>query len=239
MRLSAPLAMRVPVVMVFAAVLAVTGCAKSGGDQTGTPTTPATGQNGTGSTGGSPAASSPPASNYHVVYGFAVPSSKVTIPHTVHAPITPPPGIPLPYLVGIYTGDHSNETPGYARISFYFRGGFPEYNFQYVHAVLAEGSGQPISLEGNAFLDIQFVHAQAHDNGGATTIKDKAPQHIGYQNLVSYAPAGDFEGYVTYGLGIKVASGSDQTLPIRVGELSKSDGSGGTLYVVAFDVKNG
>lgn len=121
-------------------------------------------------------------------------------------PITPPPGIPLPYLVDIRTGDHAD----FAWITFAFRGAFPEYNFAYGPDVRAEGSGIPIELPGNAFLRIQFVHAQAHDNTGASTIRFALKQAVGIGNFVGYAPAGDFEGYVTYGLGIRVAPNSDQ-----------------------------
>jgi hypothetical protein len=240
MTLSAPRVMRVPVVLVFAAVLTVTGCAKATPDGGTGPGVNTSTPSGTGAAGSAPASSAPPAaSNYTVTYGWAVPSNLVTVPHRVAAPITPPPGIPLPYLVGIYTGNHANENPGYGRISFYFRGGFPEYRFQYVKQVLAEGSGMPVPLTGNAFLGITFVHAQAHDNAGKSTVKDVANPQVGFTNLVSYRPAGDFEGYVSFGLGIRVAANSDQVLPIRVGELSKSDGAGGTLFVVAFDVHSG
>ena len=50
---------------------------------------------------------------------------------------------------------------------------------------------------------------------------------MGYPTLKGYAFGGDFEGYVTFGLGLQTAAGSDQTLPIRVGELVRPDGSYG------------
>ena len=176
---------------------------------------------------------------YRVTYGWAVPSNRVTVPHTVNPPISTPIGVPLPYLAEIRTGDHAGEKPGYGRISYYFRGAFPEYNLQYVGQVLSEAKGDPVPLEGNAKLRIQFVHAQAHDDGGNSTITYAANQHIGFKNLVSYAPAGDYEGYLSYGLGIQVAPNSDQVLPIRVGELKKPDGHGDFFYVIAVDVQLG
>ena len=172
---------------------------------------------------------------YRETYAWAVPSRPVTIRHTVNAPIAPPPALPLPALVAVYTGDH----PEYQRISFYFRGAFPEYTFQYVQSITADGSGEAIPLEGNGFVQIVFVGAQAHDDAGHSTIKATPKNPIGDRNLRSYADAGDFEGHVSYGLGIQTAPDSDQVLPIRAGELRKADGAGGFYYVVHFDVMAG
>src|SRR5262249_33149000 len=157
--------------------------------------------------------------------------------HQVTPPIAPPPAPPLPYLVGIYVGNHPEGQPAYQRISFYFRGAFPSYTFGYVASLTSDGSGAPVPLPGNAVLSVKFTSAQAHDNNGASTITASPPANIGYQNLKGYAAAGDFEGHVSYGLGIKTAANSDQALNIRAGELKKPDGSGGFFYVVHFDVQ--
>ncbi|MBD0292308.1 MAG: hypothetical protein ICV70_01870 [Jiangellaceae bacterium] len=160
-----------------------------------------------------------------------MPSERVTITHDVTAPA-------LPTLVAIYAGEHNDDEPPYQRMSFYFRGGFPSYNLQYVRSVDEEGTGQPIALEGNGFLRIGFVDATAHDDSGSTI--GRAPdESLGFQNIRSYGFAGDFEGHVTYGLGLQVAPDSDQVLPVRAGELEKPDGAGGTFYVVYVDVQSG
>jgi hypothetical protein len=188
-----------------------------------------------------PPTSEPPTADleYRVTYDWAVPSNQVTIPNAVHAPIAPAPALPLPYLVAVYVGDHPEANPKYQRTSFYFRGAFPEYNLQYVPSLTAEGSGATIPLEGNAVLQVGFVSAQAHDNTGASTVKATPKNPIGFQNLKSYGFAGDYEGYVTYGLGIQAAPESDQVLQIRASELKKPDGAGGFYYVVHVDVQNG
>ncbi|TMM43865.1 MAG: hypothetical protein E6F99_00405 [Actinobacteria bacterium] len=180
-----------------------------------------------------------PGLEYRVSYDWGVPSNRVTVTHPLTPPIAWPPEPPLPYLVAIYVGDHPEGNPKYGRISFYFRGAFPSYNFQYVRQVLSEGRGAPISLEGNSFLRIQFVDAQTRDLAGHSTIKVSPHSHIGFPSLKSYGFGGDFEGYVTYGLGTQVAPDSDQVLAIRTGELRKPDGSGGFYYVVHVDVQNG
>jgi hypothetical protein len=176
---------------------------------------------------------------YHVSYGFAVPSPAVTINHPITPPIAAPPAPPLPYLVGVYVGNHPEGSPPYQRISFYFRGTFPSYRFGYVPNIVNDGSGTPVNLQGNAFLSIVFIDAQAHNNAGASTVAATPPNPIGFPNLKNYAPAGDFEGHVSYGLGIQVAPASDQVLKIRAGELKRPDGAGGFFYVVHFDVQTG
>ncbi len=221
----------------LAAGVLLVGCA---------PATPGTGgPTGTATVGSGPTSATPvppatepaPDAEYTVTYPFGVPSARVSISHPVHPPIGGPDDPPLPYLVGIYVGNHPEGQPPYQRISFYFRGAFPSYNFGYVDSVLTEAQGTPISLQGNSFLRVGFTDAQAHDNAGQSTIKAQPANPIGFQNLKSYGAAGDFEGHVSYGLGIQVASGSDQVLKIRAGELKKPDGSGGFFYVVHFDVQ--
>jgi hypothetical protein len=174
-----------------------------------------------------------------VTYDWAVPSRKVTVAHDVHPPIAPAPALPLPALVAIDVTDQPGADPAFQRISFSFSGAFPEYNLQYVRALLAEGSGAPIALEGNGVLRIGFVHAQAHDDAGASTVGVAPANPIGFQNLVSYGFAGDVEGHVTYGLGIQVAPNSDQVLRVRASEQVQSGGAGGTLYVVHVDIEHG
>jgi len=241
--------MRLRMVPAFAVVLlAAAGCApgKTGGPPAAVP--PATTTSGVASPGESspgtvvPPPASEPAGDgveYRVSYPFGVPSTPVTVSHSFTPPIAPPPAPPLPYLVGVYVGNHPEGSPPYQRISFYFRGAFPSYRFSYVSGVFQDGTGNPVPLVGNSFLSIVFTTAQAHDNDGASTIVKTPPNPIGFTNLKSYGFAGDFEGYVSYGLGIQVAPGSDQVLKIRAGELKRPDGAGSFFYVVHFDVQTG
>lgn len=236
---------RVPLLLVAVAALTAVGCARQAvsagpGSATRAPaaTTSSTGSvkpTQPASTASKPAASG---ADYRVRYGWDVPSTTVTVNHPFTPPIAAPPAPPLPYLVAIYVGNHSETTPKYERISFYFRGGFPSYTLQYVRQVLDEAKGEAISLEGNSYLGIHFVQAQTHDAAATSTIKDSPDSHIGFQNLKSYGFGGDFEGHVTYGLGIQVAPNSDQLLAIRAGELTKPDGSGDFYYIVHVDVRS-
>jgi hypothetical protein len=171
------------------------------------------------------------ATDHRVTYDWAAPSGLVTIEHQA--------GLPTPYLVAIYAGDHSDDELPYQRLAFYFREGLPEYNLQYVQSVVGEGTGEPISLAGNAFLRVGFVNAQAHDDAGESTASITPDDSIGFRNLKSYGFAGDFEGHLTYGLGLQVAPNSDQVLLVRAGELTKPDGAGGMFYVVYVDIQTG
>jgi hypothetical protein len=187
-----------------------------------------------------PPASEPttPSAEYRVSYDWGVSANRVTVNHPFTPPIASAPAPPLPHLVAISVGDHPEGSPTYGRISFYFRVAFPSYHFQYVRQVLDEGKSEPISLEGNSYLGIHFVETQAHDAAGNSTIKVSPDSHTGFRSLKSYGFGGDFEGHLTYGLGIQVAPNSDQVLAIRAGELKKPDGSGDFYYVVHVDVRD-
>ena len=237
----------VALLVVTTALVGVAGCTAPAGTG-GQAAAPPGASIGTPSAGGPSAGplAPPPTSEpqgdgieYRVSYPFAVPSSPVTVSQPFTPPIAAPPAPALPYLVGVYVGDHPEGNPPYQRISFYFRGAFPSYRFSYVPKVVQDGSGNTVSLLGNSFLSIVFNPAQAHDNDGAPTIVKTPANPIGFTNLKSYAFAGDYEGYVSYGLGIQVAPGSDQVLNIRAGELKRPDGAGGYFYVVHFDVQTG
>jgi len=211
-----------PVLVLGAAVVA--GCAPTTTPPSASSTSPpASGQ----STGGpAPTTSPPEAGDYRVTYDWAVPSGTVEIKK-------PSGGTDQPTLTAIYVGNHPEGAPAYQRISFYFRGSFPGYRFGYVPSVVSDAKGDVVPLPGNSFLRIVFVAARAHTDAGSSSITAAPPTTIGFQNLKGYAPAGDFEGYVTYGLGLQVAPNSDQVLRIRVGELHKPDGT----FVVHFDIQ--
>jgi hypothetical protein len=241
-----PLPALAAVLFALPALTGIAGCSAPAGTGGPPPAAPP-GTSASGPSSPSPGAVAPPPTSeppgdgieYRVSYPFAVPSSPVTISQPFTPPIAAPPAPALPYLVGVYVGNHPEGSPPYQRISFYFRGAFPSYRFSYVPKVVQDGSGIPVSLLGNSFLSIVFNPAQAHDDAGASTIVETPTNPIGFTNLKSYAFAGDYEGYVSYGLGIQVAPGSDQVLKSRAGELKRPDGAGGFFYVVHFDVQTG
>ncbi|MFR9780492.1 hypothetical protein ACL02O_31135 [Micromonospora sp. MS34] len=176
-----------------------------------------------------PTAAPPATADWRVTYGWAVPSSPARVTHPIRVPVTPAPGEPLPVLMRIEVGDHPSE--GFSRITFAFRGPTPSYQVGYVPRVESGGSGDPVRLPGNAFLTVRFDPAQVHDGAGRSTVS-APPRTIGYPTLRGWAPAGDFEGYVSFGLGVRTPG---TPLPVRLGESTRPDGT----HVVSIDVRRG
>ena len=155
-----------------------------------------------------------------------------TVTHTYPVP-------PLPELATIGAANHPNE-PGerpYNRMSFTFTAAFPGYRFLFVDQLIADGSGAPIPLAGNGVLRIVFTEAAAHALDGKPTIVSKPPANLGLSRMVAYAPAGDFEGYLTYGIGISWPNPhSNPQIQIRVYEVHYVNAHGVHRYTVAFDI---
>jgi hypothetical protein len=172
----------------------------------------------------------PPTADWRVTYGWEVPSAPARITHRFPVPVTPPPGPPLPTLIEVRVGDHPAE--GYSRITFAFRGPTPSYEVAYVRQVEADGSGAPVDLPGNAFLAVRFTQAQAHDGDRHSTVTASPVPAIGYPTLRGWAPAGDFEGHLSFGLGVRTIGAA---VPVRLGESTRPDGT----HVVSVDLRRG
>ena len=215
-------------------LLVLVACSTDNPTTTG-PTT--SGTDGTGSLGTVTELPAPPTAEpsdggveSRTTYPFGVPSSAVTINHPAPAPN-------LPRLVAVYVGDHPEGDPAFQRVSFYFRGGFPTYRFQFVPTIVQDATGDPIPLDAAYALSVVFVGAQAHDDDGDSTVAESPSRPIGFSALRDLAAAGDFEGQVSYGIGVIEAG--DSPAAIRVGELERPDNAGGSFFVVYFDVRAG
>lgn len=152
-----------------------------------------------------------------------------------HASAVPP----LPTLVAIGAGDHRGA-PGerpYNRISFTFTGGFPSYQFGFTNALASDPSGRPVPLADGGALKVTFRQAQAHDAGGRTSVVSQPPSWLGMSRMLSWAQAGDFEGVLTYSIGIAMpVAHSNPQFMVRAIEVAKVTGHGQHLYLVAIDV---
>ncbi len=170
-----------------------------------------------------------------VAYAWRWPGGSVeaTVGHATTVP-------PVPQLVTIGAADHPKEPSDrpYNRVSFSFTSGYPSYRFMYVAKLVADGSGQSIPLDGLGVLRIVFSPAQAHTTDGtASSILSQPPAHLGLSRMVAYAQAGDFEGYLIYGIGITYPNPqSNPQIQVRVYEVTYINGLGDHRYVVAFDV---
>ncbi|HET9559927.1 MAG TPA: hypothetical protein VFS70_22525 [Actinomycetota bacterium] len=114
---------------------------------------------------------------------------------------------PAPELVSVAT----SERDGYDRVVFTFRGAAPGYQVRYVSRV-TDQAGRKLDVDGQAFLAVVFEPARAHDRAGQASFAtaDLGP---GAPALRQVRFAGDFEGQVSFGIGVADRGG------FRVSEL--------------------
>jgi hypothetical protein len=146
---------------------------------------------------------------------------------------------PLPRLIAIGAGSHPAQQAerAYDRMSFTFTTAFPGYQFTFTKALVADPSGKSIKLAGNGVLKVTFRLAQAHTASGRSSVISQPPAQLGLNRMVSWAPAGDFEGVVTVGIGISWPNPqSNPQFPVRATEVEKVTAQGRHLYVVAIDI---
>ena len=103
-------------------------------------------------------------------------------------------------LVGIRAAQHPEATPTYDRVVFDFTGAVPLIQIQYVKQLLGDGSGLPVAITGRAILHLSCSPAQAHSDTGQATAPDRVKFNLPI--LKEVVRAGDFEGVVSYGLGM-------------------------------------
>ena len=102
----------------------------------------------------------------------------------------------LPTLVGI----RAFHRPGVDRVVFQLRGGLPaRRTATYVDQLFSDGSGRSLRIAGRAILQVSMELADAHDATGAT-----APGRLTFAlpNVLTVVRSGDFEGVVSYGIGL-------------------------------------
>lgn len=94
---------------------------------------------------------------------------------------------------------------GYDRIVFDFSGGTPGYDIRY-GTLTGEGTGTPIALAGSADLVVRFSTARAHTDDYTPTYRLRTLDP-GLTSLKQVKFGGDFEGYVSAGLGLREVAG--------------------------------
>ena len=135
--------------------------------------------------------------------GSPGPASRSAAPQTV-ATVTPDGQArvcqqPGKYLTAVRTATHA----GYDRVVFQFSGGRPAVTAERVTAVYADPKGTKIPLPGHSFLHVVFRGATgfcpqpSHRTWtGPSVLTPRYPQ------LLAVKAAGDFEGYLSFGLGL-------------------------------------
>jgi hypothetical protein len=121
------------------------------------------------------------------------------------------PSRPPAELVSVSTARRA----GYDRVLFTFRGGRPGYRVRYV-ATVKDEADRPLPLRGGTVLAVAFEPVVAREPGGASTF-DASTITTDYPRLRQVRFAGDFEGRVSFGVGVAGRGG------FRVTELSGPD----------------
>ena len=198
---------RILLIVLAAAVLAVAGCADSGTDSASSART--------ARSAATPTASSQPAGSSTLTATSRPAGSTTTaadVPGqrrwtTTAKAGTNRPRVPehMPLLTDIRTGRHA----GYDRVVLQFDNDLPSWQVRYVSQVSGE-SGKPVPLAGRAFLQVQVHPAWGHDQ----RTPSYEPTYTGprtltpsYPTLVQVRWVEEFEGYLTFGLGLSRRAG--------------------------------
>src|SRR5664280_767371 len=102
-----------------------------------------------------------------------------------------------PQLVTIRAA-HQN---GYDRVVFQFTGRGPaSTSVTYVPGLIADGSGLPVPVSARAVLQVRMRGVDAHTPAGVATVPARTAYAL--PNVITLVRSGDFEGVVTYGIGL-------------------------------------
>ena len=104
-------------------------------------------------------------------------------------------------LFGVATGCH----PTFDRFVFRARFGTPRYHVRYVRRIVADGSGATVRLRGTKRIRVLIRDARGHTQGGTNLVPSALTPLC--PNLRQIKTAGDFEGIVTFGLGLRRRTG--------------------------------
>jgi hypothetical protein len=111
---------------------------------------------------------------------------------------------PASYLTAVRTGKHG----GYDRVVFQFSGGLPAVTTERVATVYADPRGTPVSLAGKSRLHVVFRGASANCPQPAhRTWTGPSVLTPRYPQLLMIRAAGDFEGYLSFGIGLAARGG--------------------------------
>jgi len=113
----------------------------------------------------------------------------------------PAPAAPGRVAVPTLTSVAAQHVGKVDRVTFGFTNGLPAHvHLEWVDTLVHDGSGLPVRVAGAKVLMVGFNTATAHDQNGATTRTRTA---YALPNVITSVGAGDFEGYVTVGLGVQ------------------------------------
>jgi hypothetical protein len=104
-------------------------------------------------------------------------------------------------LFAIATGCH----PTFDRFVIRARLATPGYDVRYVNKVVADASGKTVSLLGTKRIHVIIRKARGHTSGGTNLLPSVLTPLC--PNLRQVKGAGDFEGVVSFGIGLRRKTG--------------------------------
>jgi hypothetical protein len=110
------------------------------------------------------------------------------------------PAAAFPTLVDIRAAHH----PGFDRIVFEFEGRLPEQtSVHWAERITQDPSDLPVPVQGNAYLSVVMSHVRAHtDTAPYGTTYGPQRRAFDLPNIAHLMAAGDFEAYVSFGIGL-------------------------------------
>jgi hypothetical protein len=104
-------------------------------------------------------------------------------------------------LSGIATGCHAT----YDRFVIRVASGTPGYDVRYVSRIVADPSGKIVPLQGSKRIRVVIRQARGHTQGATNLLPASSTPLC--SNLRQVKKAGDFEGVVSFGLGLQRMAG--------------------------------
>jgi hypothetical protein len=95
--------------------------------------------------------------------------------------------------------------PTFDRFVLRARSAKPGYEVRYVSRIFEDASGDPVSLLGGKRIKVLIRDARGHTEGGTDLLRSVITPRC--PNLRQIKNAGDFEGLVTLGLGLRARTG--------------------------------
>ena len=123
----------------------------------------------------------------------------------------------------------ATDAGSHSSVSFVFNPLVPDYNVQYVDEPIACGSGEPLDIEGAAFLQVRFTPSLAHDDLGNITFSLPGDISANLPAILDVQQSCDFEGDLTFVFGL------EEQADFRVNYLTAPIG---TVEMIVIDVKN-
>jgi hypothetical protein len=106
-------------------------------------------------------------------------------------------------ITDVRVGTHD----GYDRIVFQFRGGIPEFDIASARPPFtADPSGQPLTVNGSAFLSITLHGGTKQTDSGASSYSGPRNFAVDFPTLLNLVEGGDFEAVSTWYVGLSDVS---------------------------------